>query len=238
MKKTKYIMSEGLAFAEEKDMEKLRKYSLKGWHVKSLKLMGYMLEKGESQDFIYSIDYRHLDVEEGDEYFDYFASAGWTHIASEGYIHLFRALPGTKPIYSDQDTSLEKYHYLYSSSNRFALPLLFVTCLSWAGAWWSEGVLQMILFIAALLLTMFAVPAVWTAIAAYSNEWKVKGNRNMARLIKVGPAVLVISAVVAFMLIYIPNAIRILIVMAIAGMITPVVISSVLSLYYKISGRS
>lgn len=60
----------------------------------------------------------------------------------------------------------------------------------------------------------------------------------MARLIKVGPAVLVISAVVAFMLIYIPNAIRILIVMAIAGMITPVVIASVLSLYYKISGRS
>lgn len=34
MKQTKYMMSGGLAFSEEKDMEKLRRYSLKGWHVR------------------------------------------------------------------------------------------------------------------------------------------------------------------------------------------------------------
>ena len=64
MRQTKYIMSGGLAFSEDKDMEKLRRYSLKGWHVSDFKLMGYTLEKGESSDYIYSVDYRSLKENE------------------------------------------------------------------------------------------------------------------------------------------------------------------------------
>ena len=60
MKHTKYITSGGLAFSEDKDMEKLRRFSLKGWHVSDFKFMGYMLEKGELEDYIYSVDYRSL----------------------------------------------------------------------------------------------------------------------------------------------------------------------------------
>ncbi len=37
MRKTKYFMSGGLAFSEDKDMEKLHRYSLKGWHVNDFK---------------------------------------------------------------------------------------------------------------------------------------------------------------------------------------------------------
>src|SRR5699024_10695817 len=109
MTQTKYITSGGLAFSEEKDMKKLRRFSLKGWHVSDFKLMGYTLEKGESSDYIYSIDYRWLKGEEDEEYFDLFSTTGWTHVTSEGNIHLFRARPGTKPIYTDRDTTVEKY---------------------------------------------------------------------------------------------------------------------------------
>ena len=109
MRQTKYITSGGLAFSEDKDMEKLRRFSLKGWHVSGFKFMGYTLEKGESSDYIYSVDYRSLKEDEEEEYFDFFSSSGWSHIASEADIHLFRAHPGTKPIYTDRDTTVEKY---------------------------------------------------------------------------------------------------------------------------------
>ena len=69
MSQTKYIISGGLAFSEHKDMEKLRLYSLKGWHVSDFKFMGYTLKKGVSSDYIYSVDYRSLKENEEAEYF-------------------------------------------------------------------------------------------------------------------------------------------------------------------------
>lgn len=63
MSHSKYVMSGGLAFSEEKDMEKLQRLSLKGWHVRDFKFMGYTLEKGISTDYIYSVDYRLLKKE-------------------------------------------------------------------------------------------------------------------------------------------------------------------------------
>ena len=89
MKQQKYITSGGLAFSEDNDMENLRRFSLKGWHVSDFKFLGYTLERGESLDYIYSIDYRSLKEDEVEEYFDFFASSGWSHIASKGVIHLF-----------------------------------------------------------------------------------------------------------------------------------------------------
>ena len=73
MRQTKYITSGGLAFAEDKDMEKLRSYSLSGWHVRNFQFMGYMLEKGERAEYIYSVDYRLLKDNEEEEYFDFFS---------------------------------------------------------------------------------------------------------------------------------------------------------------------
>lgn len=49
MRQTKYMMSGGLAFSEDKDMEKLRQFSLKGWHVSGFKFMGYTLKKDKAQ---------------------------------------------------------------------------------------------------------------------------------------------------------------------------------------------
>src|SRR5690625_1925877 len=142
MTQTKYITSGGLAFSEDKDMEKLRRFSLKGWHVSNFKFMGYTLEKGQSSDYIYNVDYRSNKGEEDAEYFDLFSSAGWTHITSEGDIHLFRASPGTKPIHSERETVVEKHDNLGSPMKWTAISLVLITALVWIGTLLSAGALQ------------------------------------------------------------------------------------------------
>lgn len=179
MRKTKYITSGGLAFSEDKDMEKLRRFSLKGWHVSGFKFMGYTLEKGECSDYIYSVDYRSLKEDEEEEYFDFFSSSGWSHIASEGSIHLFRAQPNTKPIYSDRDTSVVKYENLARSIIYFAIPFILITVLAWVGAMISSGSLQSIMYVIAVIFTVIAIPTAMTVIATYNNKWKVKGKKRI-----------------------------------------------------------
>src|SRR5690625_4394477 len=178
MRQTKYIISGGLAFTEEKDMEKLRRYSLKGWHVSNFKLMGYTLEKGECLDYIYSVDYRSLEENEEEEYFDFFSSSGWSHITSEANIHLFRAHSDTKPIYSDRDTTVVKYENLNRSIKKIVLPLVLITVLGWIGGILSSGTLESILFLIAGILSVIAIPIALTVVATFTNKWKVEGRRG------------------------------------------------------------
>lgn len=185
MRQTKYIISGGLAFTEEKDMEKLRRYSLKGWHASDFKFMGYTLEKGESTEYIYSVDYRSLEEDEEEEYFDFFSSAGWSHITSEANIHLFRAPPNTKPIYSDRDTTVEKYETLSGSIKKLVIPFVLITALVWGGAMISYGTLESLLQIIAVILSVIAIPIALTAVASYTNKWKVEGRRGLVNLVKV-----------------------------------------------------
>src|SRR5699024_5935287 len=86
---------------EESDMERLRKKSLRGWHIKKFSFFGYRLERGEPTDVIYTIDYHLLNEEDQEEYFDMFKMAGWEHVCTEYNMHIFKAPRGTKPIYSD-----------------------------------------------------------------------------------------------------------------------------------------
>src|SRR5690625_360105 len=184
MGQTKYIMSGGLAFFEDKDMEKLRSYSLKGWHVSNFKFMGYILEKGENTDYIYSIDYRSLEENEAEEYFDFFSSAGWSHIASEAAIHLFRAPPNTKPIYTDRDTTVEKYEYLNGSMKKLVIPFVLITGLLWVGAMISSGTLESLFQVIAAILSIIAMPIALTTVATYTNKWKIEGRRGLVNLVK------------------------------------------------------
>ncbi|WDW07213.1 DUF2812 domain-containing protein [Priestia aryabhattai] len=107
MKKTKYILSGGTAFAEKEDLQKLSDYAKKGWLLDRMVFFGYELKKGEPQDLIYSLDFqKHAD----DEYFMLFEEAGWQHVCTTGHAtHTFSASPGTKPIYSDIETIIDKY---------------------------------------------------------------------------------------------------------------------------------
>ncbi|MEE6132163.1 hypothetical protein CHN50_03445 [Priestia aryabhattai] len=233
MKQTKYIMSGGLAFAEEKDMKKLRRFSLKGWHVTGFKFSGYTLEKGESSDYIYSVDYRSLEVGEEDEYFDVFASAGWSHVTSEGDIHLFRAEPGTKAIYSDSETLVEKYKSLSNSMGYIAISLVVLTALAWLGTIMSSGVLHSLLTVIGIVLTVVAFPATLTAIASYNNKWKVEEKKGSVALLKIIPAALVIMAVLVLVFGDYDSA-RLLAYMIIGGTVFPAVIWLIMSLFHKV----
>lgn len=238
MRETKYIMSGGLAFSEEKDMEKLRRFSLKGWHVTDFKFMGYTLEKGESSDYIYSIDYRSLKDEEKEEYFDFFSSSGWTHIASEADIHLFRAHPGTKPIYSDRDTSIEKYENSFRPMKNLAIPFVIITVLVWIGAMISSGTLQSFLQAAAAILSVIAIPTAWTVIAIYNNKWKVKGRRGVVNLLRMVPFLLVFIAIIILLFFDSSGtAVRILVSMVIGAVALPTVIWVIMSFYHKMRGE-
>ncbi|MFC0470126.1 DUF2812 domain-containing protein [Halalkalibacter kiskunsagensis] len=238
MMQTKYITSGGLAFSEKKDMEKLRRFSLNGWHVKGFKFMGYILEKGESTDYIYSVDCRSLKEGEEEEYFDFFSSAGWLHIASEGNIHLFRAKSGTKPIYSDRDTLIEKYANLSGSMKGLAIPIVFITTLAWMGAMVSSGTWQSVLLVIAVILSVIAIPVAWTVCATYNNKWKAKEKKGLANLATTLPFFLLFLAVI--LLVFgngLGSPVHVLVYMVIGAVAVPSVIWGSMSLYHKLNGK-
>ncbi|MEK4385495.1 DUF2812 domain-containing protein [Solibacillus sp. FSL W7-1464] len=196
MSRTKYMMSGGLAFSEQKDMEKLRKYSSEGWHVRKFSFLGYTLEQGESADYIYSIDYRTLD-NDAEEYFELFKDAGWSLVDSAGDIHLFRAAPHTKPIYTDRDTTIEKYKSQKKPLNLAMLTLVPGTIISWMISLQTTGSIHTLFFSLALLLTVITIPLLWTALTSYGNQWKAENKTGLVLLTKLLPAAAVVIAVYA-----------------------------------------
>lgn len=238
MRVTKYVISGGLAFAESEDMEKLRKYPLKGWHVSSFKFMGYTLKKGNIMDYIYSVDYRSLKSDEAEEYFELFTSSGWTHMTSEGNTHLFRALPGTKPIHSDRDTVVEKHDNLGKSMKWFAISLVFITALLWGGTLISTGALHMTLTIIASILSVLALPLTWTLLAVYNNKWKAEGKIGLTRLMKSLPVLILVLSIILLVVDDSHNSVRIIASMLIGGILFPTAIWVIMSLYHKLSKKN
>ena len=237
MSQTKFIMSSGLAFSEEKDMDRLRRQSLKGWHVDGFQFMGYSLKKGESKDYIYSLDYRTLASAEENEYFEFFSSAGWSHVASNGDMHLFRAEPGTKPIYSDQETKVEKYTRANKWVIGLTIPLVLITALLWVGMVFTEDTLKTILFVAAAIFTIFAVPITWTAFASTGYVMKARGRKGVGSLLKWLPIIVVVGVVITLFIIYPSIVNNRILLSALIGGISGVVIVWVLgSIFNKIRG--
>ena len=129
MKKVKYIPSGGLAFYEEKEMKKLAKHAKEGWMLEKFAGLGYKLRKEEPSDVEYSLDYQ---KEADDEYFTFFEAAGWSHVCSAGNeIHIFNAPTGTKPIYTDRPTTIEKYEREKKQMGKAALPFFISTVVFW-----------------------------------------------------------------------------------------------------------
>ncbi|CDM69061.1 putative membrane protein [Clostridium bornimense] len=106
--KNKYVGISGLAFNEEEDMKKLSEYAKEGWLLDSI--VGgffYKLRKDTPRNIIYSLDYQDNADE---EYFSIFKEAGWELVVSIGNkMNIFSAPAGTKSIYSDLDTEIDKY---------------------------------------------------------------------------------------------------------------------------------
>lgn len=109
-RKTRYIPSMGLSFNEDNEINRLSKMAKEGWIFKSFSMLGYIFEKGQPKDQIYSLDMYELKREEKEEYIKMFEDAGWCYVCScSDFYHFFSAAPGTQPIYSDNVSLLDKY---------------------------------------------------------------------------------------------------------------------------------
>ncbi|WP_312372545.1 DUF2812 domain-containing protein [Lachnoclostridium sp.] len=123
--KSKYVMISGLAFSEEGDMEKLKNYASQGWILEDI--VGgffYKLRKDKPQNIVYNLDYQ---TETNEEYFTIFKEAGWKLIVSkENYMHIFSAQAGTKPIYSDCESEIDKYTSIRNQTSKGTLYSLII----------------------------------------------------------------------------------------------------------------
>lgn len=122
-------MSDGLAFAEEKEMKKLTELAENGWFLDSFAFLGYTLRKDTPQKIIYSVDYQDI-ANDRKEYMDMFRAAGWEHVCSAADIHIFSAPAGTKPIYTDQHTKIEKYERGKKGSGILGIVLILLTVMT------------------------------------------------------------------------------------------------------------
>lgn len=172
MKKSKYMMSGGLAFVEESDMNKLRKQSLQGWHVKEFSSFGYRLEKGEPEDMVYTIDYHLVDEADLAEYLGMFEIAGWKHVCSEYNMHIFKAVKGTKPIYTDSGTKKEKYSRLATSWGWASIVLLGLLLISLFLRLNMTGITQTVGSIGIAVTAILFVPTCMTYIAILQRKSK------------------------------------------------------------------
>lgn len=235
MKETKFITSDGLAFFEAKDMKKLHKYSLKGWHVKAFNFMGYTLEKGEKVNYTYSIDYQTLKKEEKEDYLSFFLDANWTHVTSAGNIHLFRAESGTTPIYTDKETTINKYQNLTSSLRKFSVPLLLLTIVAWSLTMMTSGNLHSFMFLLATIFSVVAIPMIGTLIAAYKLKWKEEEKSIKVNMAMVMPSIFIFIALTLMLLLSEKSFIvNMLLSMIIGAIGFPLIIYIVMSLYHKV----
>lgn len=171
MPKTKRIMSGGLAFVEQKDMDTLRKMALKGWILKRFHGLGYEFEGGEPEDVTYNIDYRNLKNEDPDEYYELFEMAGWEHVCSDGTMHIFKAAQGTKPIYTDTETEKEKYIQLQTFLKYPTTICVIITMILFIGTLITEGLLLHVVSGLFIVLFIITIPMVFTYGAATLRIW-------------------------------------------------------------------
>lgn len=174
MKKTKYMLSLGLAYFEQAEMKRLNKKSKEGWHLKKLSFMGYKLEKGEPEDIIYTIDYRFLKDDESAEYIDMFQLGGWEHVFSDHYLHVFKAPRGTKPIYSDNDTRIEKYDRLQNWWGYASLIFISLLAISLLLMWQTSGKLASVANICFGIGLILGLPSVLTYVTVFIRKRKTK----------------------------------------------------------------
>lgn len=176
----KYIMINGFAFSEESDMEKLKNYAKKGWILEDI-VAGffYKLKKDKPKDIQYCLDYQD---EATKEYFSLFLESGWTPVVSLGsQIHIFSAPVGTKPIYTESESEIDKYSKVEKQSIKGSIYALiaifsFVTLLVISAIYIKPIVLIVFLF---FIISIVAFVFNFMPYLAYNYRLKqLRGNNK------------------------------------------------------------
>lgn len=176
--KNKYVMIRGFAFSESSDMERLSRYAKEGWILEGISRgFFYKLKKGKPQDIEYSLDYQDEATE---EYFDLFSEAGWTLVVSIcNKTHIFSAPVGTKPIYTEAASEIDKYSSIKDQTKKAAI-FFFVAAIVLAGGLKvSSAFMKPAFFVILILFTISVVlfvPSFMTYLALNHRISKLKKN--------------------------------------------------------------
>jgi hypothetical protein len=115
------------AWQDEAEEAWLREMSKQGWHLAQIVFPTiYEFEAGESEDFVYRLDYRSHYKMQKEDYLQLFQDSGWEYVQEMAGWHYFRklALPGEEmEIYTDAESKIEKYQRLLAFLGILALPL-------------------------------------------------------------------------------------------------------------------
>jgi hypothetical protein len=123
--KHKYVMGNGLAFSEDKDVALMEKMAARGYALDGMVSYWYRFVKAEPEIASFACDISPLkpDTDEFAEYIAIFKSGGWEHVLSLGTSHWFKASTGTTPIYTGVGER-EKFTRVASASLGGAIRLL------------------------------------------------------------------------------------------------------------------
>jgi|GEM_PF-302892 len=178
--KNKYVIINGLAFSENSDMEMLSSYAKKGWILEGISgAIFYRLRKDKPQDIKYSLDYQ---TESTKEYFDLFLEAGWTPVVSiANKMHIFSAPAGTKPIYTECVSEVDKYSKIKNQTKKASI-YFFIAAIIFAVLLKISDVFIRPLFPIILILliasTVLFVPSLITYLGLEHRIKKLKQNRK------------------------------------------------------------
>ena len=126
----RYEPSQGVAFAEDADMQRLGVLAAEGWRLIGFKGLSYVLEPASPEQLIFALDYMY---EPDDEYFALCRASGWEHVVTmDGLIHIFKAAPGTPSMFSTAELQ-QKYQRM---QRRLLVPVLGSTVLT-VLVWWA-----------------------------------------------------------------------------------------------------
>ncbi|MFD3450360.1 DUF2812 domain-containing protein [Microbacteriaceae bacterium 4G12] len=173
MKKS-YKLSNGLAFAEQKDLRMLQQKAQKGRRVVSFKAGLYTFEQAEPEDVMFNFDFQDVPDAEFVEYINLFEESGWTHISSHAGIHLFKAPIGTTPIYTDTFTKKSRNEQLCRPIQWLTLGMFIFTVVMRLLAQWTELSLFTILFYFSFIL-LIPMTCTWIALLIQKRKLRLEG---------------------------------------------------------------
>ncbi|MFD2412649.1 DUF2812 domain-containing protein [Paenibacillus rhizoplanae] len=171
-KQTRYIMSWGLAFAEQGEMDKLSRLSEQGWMLERFSRLGsgYIVRRGTARRRIYCLDIQHVLQQEVREYHELFADSGWEYVCSAGNMHIFAAEPGTVPLHTDRSTLYEKYRTITQTSKIIAgsvtlLMLITFVLRHLSTQVWNLELLHHLTSVSILLCALLFLPSIMVYVA-------------------------------------------------------------------------
>ena len=96
------------------------------------------------------------------------------HVCSDYEMHIFKAQPGTMPIYSDRESSIDKITR-QGKSVFLLLPIcLAITVIPGLMVQFTSGSVQTVLKLVGVSSLVITIPAIMTALAVLYHKWKAR----------------------------------------------------------------